>query len=183
MFRHDEFAVIILGDVRDRGRAVARRRRRRSSLFELLRRQIRQMFADEIKAIVEEVVEDEKVSAMLGDHNALANTTVIAFLVERPARPGERDQLITSTPERDFMHSGWDAMRGARRREDRRRPAELYRLQWCPTSGLAPGRDRPTRLAHGRTLMSIGSSTPSTSSQTGCPTFAVTTWAAMSRTS
>ena len=49
---------------------------------ELLRRRIRQLFADEIKAIVEEVV-GAKIYAMLGDHNAVANTTVIAFLLER----------------------------------------------------------------------------------------------------
>ena len=59
------------------------------------------MFGDEIKAIVEEVV-GAKVSAMLGDHNAVANTTVIAFLLERSSpqevsgpEPGKRASVRT----------------------------------------------------------------------------------------
>ena len=48
---------------------------------ELLRR-VRQMAAAEFRAATEEIV-DRKVVAMLGDHNAVANTTVLVFLLER----------------------------------------------------------------------------------------------------
>ena len=50
---------------------------------ELLRRKVRQMAADEFCAVTEEIV-GRKVLAMLGDHNAVANTTVLVFLLERP---------------------------------------------------------------------------------------------------
>jgi uncharacterized protein YbcI len=50
---------------------------------ELLRRKVRQMAADEFCAVTEEIV-GRKVVAMLGDHNAVANTTVLVFLLERP---------------------------------------------------------------------------------------------------
>jgi uncharacterized protein YbcI len=52
---------------------------------ELLRRRVRQMAADEFCAVTEEVV-GRKVLAMLGDHNALANTSVLVFLLE-PEQP------------------------------------------------------------------------------------------------
>lgn len=50
---------------------------------ELLRRKVRQMAADEFCAVTEEIV-GRKVVAMLGDHNAVANTSVLVFLLERP---------------------------------------------------------------------------------------------------
>ena len=48
---------------------------------ELLRRRVRQMAADEFSAATEEIV-GRKVVAMLGDHNAVANTSVLVFLLE-----------------------------------------------------------------------------------------------------
>jgi uncharacterized protein YbcI len=48
---------------------------------ELLRRRVRQLAADEFCATTEEVV-GRKVLGMLGDHNAVANTTVLVFLLE-----------------------------------------------------------------------------------------------------
>ncbi len=48
---------------------------------ELLRRRVRQMAADEFCAATEEVV-GRKVVTMLGDHNAVANITVLVFLLE-----------------------------------------------------------------------------------------------------
>jgi uncharacterized protein YbcI len=48
---------------------------------ELLRRRVRQMTADEFCAATEEIV-GRKVLAMLGDHNAVANTSVLVFLLE-----------------------------------------------------------------------------------------------------
>jgi uncharacterized protein YbcI len=47
---------------------------------ELLRRQVRRMAAQEFCAVTEEIV-GRKVTAMLGDHNAGANTTVLVFLL------------------------------------------------------------------------------------------------------
>jgi uncharacterized protein YbcI len=52
---------------------------------ELLRRRVRQMAADEFCAATEEIV-GRKVVALLGDHNAVANTTALVFLLE-PDRP------------------------------------------------------------------------------------------------
>jgi uncharacterized protein YbcI len=52
---------------------------------ELLRRKVRQMGAAEFCAVTEEVV-GRKVLAMLGDHNAVANTTALVFLLEPPQR-------------------------------------------------------------------------------------------------
>jgi uncharacterized protein YbcI len=49
---------------------------------EFLRRQVRRMAAAEFCAVTEEIT-GRKVTAMLGDHNAEANTTVIVFLFER----------------------------------------------------------------------------------------------------
>jgi uncharacterized protein YbcI len=48
---------------------------------ELLRRRVRQMAADEFCAATEEIV-GRKVVALLGDHNAVANTTALVFLLE-----------------------------------------------------------------------------------------------------
>ena len=58
---------------------------------ELLRRRVRQMAADEFCAATEEIV-GRKVTAMLGDHNAVANTTVLVFLLE----PGRQEQTKRS---------------------------------------------------------------------------------------
>jgi uncharacterized protein YbcI len=52
---------------------------------ELLRRRVRQMAADEFCAATEEVV-GRKVLGMLGDHNAVANTSVLVFLLEPEPR-------------------------------------------------------------------------------------------------
>jgi uncharacterized protein YbcI len=49
---------------------------------ELLRRRVRQMAAEDFSAATEAVV-GRKVIAMLGDHNAKANTTVLVFMLER----------------------------------------------------------------------------------------------------
>jgi uncharacterized protein YbcI len=81
---HEEFAVVVLGYVQTEVERSLVAGGEVDSV-ELLRRRIRQLFADEIKAIAEEVV-GVKVSAMLGDHNAVANTTVIAFLLDRSPR-------------------------------------------------------------------------------------------------
>lgn len=48
---------------------------------ELLRRRVRQMASDEFCAVTAEIV-GRKVVAMLGDHNAAANTTALVFLLE-----------------------------------------------------------------------------------------------------
>jgi uncharacterized protein YbcI len=52
---------------------------------ELLRRRVRQMAADDFCAATEEIV-GRKVVAMLGDHNAVANTSVLVFLLEPEAK-------------------------------------------------------------------------------------------------
>jgi uncharacterized protein YbcI len=52
---------------------------------ELLRRRIRQLAADEFSATTEEVV-GRKVLSMLGDHNAIANVSVLVFLLEPERR-------------------------------------------------------------------------------------------------
>ena len=54
-------------------------------VVETLRRRVRQLAAPEFCAATEAIV-GKKVSAMLGDHNAVANTTVLVFLFE-PAEP------------------------------------------------------------------------------------------------
>ena len=48
---------------------------------ELLRRRVRQLAADDFCAVTEEIV-GRKVVALLGDHNAVANTTALVFLLE-----------------------------------------------------------------------------------------------------
>jgi len=53
---------------------------------ELLRRRVRQMAAPEFCAVTEEIV-GRKVEAMLGDHNAKANATVLLFLLEPDTPP------------------------------------------------------------------------------------------------
>jgi uncharacterized protein YbcI len=75
-----DFAVVILGDVQTE---VERSLVAEGELdsVELLRRRIRQMASDEFCAATEEVV-GRKVLAMLGDHNAVANSSVLVFLLE-----------------------------------------------------------------------------------------------------
>jgi uncharacterized protein YbcI len=80
----DDNAVVVLGNVQteverslvDAGEVES---------VELLRRRVRQVHADELRATVERIV-DRKVLATLGDHNAVANTTVMLFVLE-PAEP------------------------------------------------------------------------------------------------
>ena len=57
---------------------------------ELLRRRIRQMAADEFCEVTEQIV-GRKVVAMLGDHNAVANASVLVFLLERPEPVGNNE--------------------------------------------------------------------------------------------
>jgi uncharacterized protein YbcI len=52
---------------------------------EFLRRRVRQMAAPEFCAVTEEIL-GRKVSAMLGDHSAKINTSVLVFLLE-PQEP------------------------------------------------------------------------------------------------
>jgi uncharacterized protein YbcI len=54
---------------------------------ELLRRRLRQMASDDFCAATEEVL-GRKVLAMLGDHNTVANSSVMVFLLgPNGARP------------------------------------------------------------------------------------------------
>jgi uncharacterized protein YbcI len=52
-------------------------------VVETLRRRVRQLAAPEFCAATESIV-GRKVWAMLGDHSAVANTTVLVFLFEPP---------------------------------------------------------------------------------------------------
>jgi uncharacterized protein YbcI len=79
-----DFAVVVLGDVQTEvERSLVAEGEVES--VELLRRRMRQMAADEFCAATEEVL-GRKVLAMLGDHNARANSSVMVFLLE-PERP------------------------------------------------------------------------------------------------
>ena len=70
-----DYALVILGSVQtETERSLVAGGE--SDSVELLRRRVRQMAADEFCAATEEVV------AMLGDHNAVANTSVLVFLME-----------------------------------------------------------------------------------------------------
>ena len=72
--------MVVLGDVQtDVERSLVAEGEVES--VELLRRRIRQMAADEFCAATQEVV-GRKVLAMLGDHNARANSSVLLFLLE-----------------------------------------------------------------------------------------------------
>jgi uncharacterized protein YbcI len=84
----DEYALVILGSAQtDVERSLVQGGE--LDAVELLRRRVRQMAAAEFCAVTEEIV-GRKVVAMLGDHNAVANTTVLVFLLERaqPQRAG-----------------------------------------------------------------------------------------------
>jgi len=75
-----DFALVILGSVQtDVERSLVAEGELDS--VEFMRRRVRQMAADEFCATTEEVV-GRKVVAMLGDHNALANTSALIFLLE-----------------------------------------------------------------------------------------------------
>ena len=75
-----DYALVILGSVQtETERSLVAGGE--SDSVELLRRRVRQMAADEFCAATEEVV-GRKVVAMLGDHNAVANTSVLVFLLE-----------------------------------------------------------------------------------------------------
>ena len=75
-----DFAVVILGDVQTEVEQSLVAEGEVESV-ELLRRRIRQMAADEFCAATEEVI-GRKVLAMLGDHHARANASVMVFLLE-----------------------------------------------------------------------------------------------------
>ena len=76
----DDFALVILGSAQTEVERSLVAGGERDSV-ELLRRQVRQMAAPDFCALTEEIV-GRKVTAMLGDHNAEANTTVLVFLLE-----------------------------------------------------------------------------------------------------
>jgi uncharacterized protein YbcI len=80
----DEYALVILGSAQtDVERSLVAAGELDS--VELLRRRVRQLAADEFCATTEEIV-GRKVLTMLGDHSAVANVTVLVFLLE----PSER---------------------------------------------------------------------------------------------
>jgi uncharacterized protein YbcI len=75
-----DYALVVLGSVQtETERSLVAGGE--SDAVELLRRRVRQMAADEFCAATEQVV-GRKVVAMLGDHNAVANSTVLVFLFE-----------------------------------------------------------------------------------------------------
>jgi uncharacterized protein YbcI len=75
----DGYALVILGSVQtDVERSLVERGETES--VELLRRRVRQVFADELRAIVERLV-GTKVVATLSDHNAVANMTLLLFVL------------------------------------------------------------------------------------------------------
>jgi uncharacterized protein YbcI len=79
---HAEVAFVVLGNVQTEvERSLVQGGEIES--VELLRRRVRQIFGAELRAVVEEIV-GARVVAMLGDHNAVANTTVMTFLLESP---------------------------------------------------------------------------------------------------
>jgi uncharacterized protein YbcI len=84
----DGYALVILGSVQTEvERSLVAEGETES--VELLRRRIRQVFANELRSIVEDLVGSEVV-ATLSDHNAVANMTVLLFVL-KPAdqvRPG-----------------------------------------------------------------------------------------------
>jgi uncharacterized protein YbcI len=78
----DDFALVILGSAQTEvERSLVADGELES--VELLRRRVRQTAAAEFCAVTEEIT-GRKVSAMLGDHNAVANTTALVFLLEGP---------------------------------------------------------------------------------------------------
>jgi uncharacterized protein YbcI len=75
-----DFAVVVLGNVQTEVEQSLVAEGEVESV-ELLRRRIRQMASDEFCETTEEVL-GRKVLAMLGDHNAVANSSVLVFLLE-----------------------------------------------------------------------------------------------------
>ena len=76
----DDFALVILASAQtDVERSLVAGGELDS--VEVLRRRVRQMAAPEFCAVTEEIV-GRKVTAMLGDHNAVAKVTVLVFLLE-----------------------------------------------------------------------------------------------------
>ena len=75
-----DFVLVILGSVQTEVEQALVAEGERDSV-EFMRRRVRQMAADEFCAATEEVV-GRKVVAMLGDHNAVANTSALVFLLE-----------------------------------------------------------------------------------------------------
>ena len=83
-FVQGDCAIVILGSVQtevERSLVAGGE----SDSVELLRRRVRQMAAADFCAVTEEIL-GRKVSAMLGDHNARANASVLVFLLE-PQEP------------------------------------------------------------------------------------------------
>jgi uncharacterized protein YbcI len=78
----DDYALVILGSAQTE---VERSLVAAGELdeVELLRRRVRQLAADEFCAVAEEIV-GRRVLGMLGDHSAVANVTVLVFLLEPP---------------------------------------------------------------------------------------------------
>jgi uncharacterized protein YbcI len=75
-----DYALVVLGSVQtDVERSLVAEGEVDS--VEFMRRRVRQMASDEFCAATEEVV-GRKVVAMLGDHNAVADTTALVFLLE-----------------------------------------------------------------------------------------------------
>ena len=80
----DDHVLVILGSVQtETERSLVAGGE--SDSVELLRRRVRQMAADEFCLATEEVV-GRKVVAMLGDHNAVANRSVLVFLLKSEER-------------------------------------------------------------------------------------------------
>jgi uncharacterized protein YbcI len=81
----DEYALVILGSAQTE---VERSLVAGGELdsVELLRRRVRQLADHDFRATTEEIV-GRKVLTMLGDHSAVANVTVLVFLLEPPQRP------------------------------------------------------------------------------------------------
>ena len=75
-----DYALVILGSVQTEVERSLVAEGEVDSV-ELLRRRVRQMAAQEFCAATEDIV-GRKVLAMLGDHNAVANVSVLVFLLE-----------------------------------------------------------------------------------------------------
>jgi uncharacterized protein YbcI len=75
-----DFALVILGSVQTEVEQSLVAEGEVDSV-ELLRRRVRQMAANEFCAATEEIV-GRKVVAMLGDHNAVADTSALVFLLD-----------------------------------------------------------------------------------------------------
>ena len=83
-FISDDHALVILGSPQtdvERSLVAAGQ----VDEVELLRRRVRQLAADDFSSVVEEIV-GRKVATMLGDHSAVANTSVLVFIFEREQR-------------------------------------------------------------------------------------------------